>query len=267
MKIRCENCFRVLDKNEDYCKNCGTHSEQMARAMETGDFSGGPIERLKIGFILFVTLAFLGNGIIMTILAIIKEDASMSLYNRSYAMIFSSFITFITMYIVHLKDIKDYMWNGNLKQLIGALVLGILFVVMTIFLPKLSDMTYVIPSYIVKHLQSGTAEWFGGKHTSVALMMGSLILIALVEELLFRRLLIDTLDDATLLSDTSIIIIGGVVSTILDFAWLMSFETIIVTFFMHTLLTGIYANTNRSVGINIFIRILVIVLQFVIFMK
>ena len=89
MKIRCKNCYRVLDRNEEYCKSCGEHSEAMKQAMITGNFSGGPLDRLKIGLILFFTLAFLGNGIIMTLLAVIKEDATMSLYNRSYAMIFS----------------------------------------------------------------------------------------------------------------------------------------------------------------------------------
>lgn len=48
MKIRCKNCYRVLDRNEEYCKACGEHSEQMKKAMETGNFGGGPLDRFKI---------------------------------------------------------------------------------------------------------------------------------------------------------------------------------------------------------------------------
>ena len=72
MKIRCKNCYRVLDPNEEYCKACGEHSEQMKKAMETGNYGGGPLDRFKIAFALFAVLAFLGNGIIMTIFAVIK---------------------------------------------------------------------------------------------------------------------------------------------------------------------------------------------------
>lgn len=266
MKIRCKNCYRVLDRNEEYCKSCGEHSEAMKQAMITGNFSGGPLDRLKIGLILFFTLAFLGNGIIMTLLAVIKEDATMSLYNRSYAMIFSSVIAFIVIIIIHSKDLKDFLWNGNNQQLLGAVILGTIFIVMTCLLPKLTSFTQVLPTYLIDYFQSGKAVWFSGESTSLALILLSLILIAIVEEIIFRRLLVDALDDATLLSDTSIIILVGIISTVLDFAWIMAPETLIVSLLLHMLLTGIYANTNRSLGLNILIRILVIVCQFVLFL-
>ena len=81
MKIRCQNCYRVLDRNEEYCKSCGEHSEQMKRAMETGNFGGGPLDRFKIGALLFLILAFFGNGIIMITLAVIQKDSNTDLYN------------------------------------------------------------------------------------------------------------------------------------------------------------------------------------------
>ena len=37
MKIRCNNCYRVLNNNEEYCTKCGTHSEEIQRIMETGE--------------------------------------------------------------------------------------------------------------------------------------------------------------------------------------------------------------------------------------
>jgi hypothetical protein len=58
MKIRCQNCYRVLDKNEEYCKSCGAHSEQMRKAMDTGNYGGAPLDRFKMGALLFLILAF-----------------------------------------------------------------------------------------------------------------------------------------------------------------------------------------------------------------
>ncbi len=266
MKIRCKNCYRVLDVNEEYCKSCGTHSEQMAKAMATGDFSGGPVERFKIGLILFLILAFLGNGIIMTLFAVIEENPNQDLYNRSSAMIFSSIITFVVVTAIHYRDLKDWIWNGNKKQFINVAILGIIFLAITALLPLLSDVTQVIPEYIKNYLTKGNPSWFGNGTTNIFFILIALILVAFVEEVIFRRLLIDTLDDATLLGDISIILLTGLVSTIFDFAWIMAPETLISSFLIHTFLAGVYANTNRSLGMTFLFRVLIIVCQFIIYL-
>ena len=89
MKIRCQNCYRILDKNEEYCKSCGAHSEQMQKAMATGNYGGAPLDRFKMGALLFLILAFFGNGIIMVTLAVIKKDSSTDLFKYSYSLLFS----------------------------------------------------------------------------------------------------------------------------------------------------------------------------------
>lgn len=267
MKIRCKNCYRVLDVNEEYCKSCGTHSEQMAKAMTTGDFSGGPIERFKTGLGLFLLLAFLGNGIIMTIFAVIDENATQDLYNRSSAMIFSSIITFIVITAVHYRDLKDWLWNGNKKQLLQVCGIGVVFLAIVTLLPLLSDVTYVLPKYLCDYLASGNAKWFSSEITCIFLIVVALVLIAFVEEVVFRRLLIDTLDDATLLGDMAIILLTGLISTILDFSWLMAPETLITSFLIHSFLSGVYANTNRSLGMTLLFRILIIIGQVIIFLN
>ena len=69
-----------------------------------------------------------------------------------------------------------------------------------------------------------------------------------------------------MLGDTGVIIVAGLVGTIMSFSWIMSVETVIVSLVMNLVLAGIYANSNRSLGLNILFRILIIVSQFIIFL-
>ena len=48
MKIRCKNCYRVLNPNEEYCTACGEHSVAMQKAMITGDYGPDTVGKLKI---------------------------------------------------------------------------------------------------------------------------------------------------------------------------------------------------------------------------
>ncbi len=265
MKIRCKNCYRVLDKNEEYCKACGEHSEQMRRAMDTGNYGGAPVDRLKIGLLLFFILAFLGSGVVMVTLAVIKKDSTNDLFKSTYALLLSSGITILSIVIVHHKDLIDFIWNGNKKQFSQCLLIGLMSVVIVSLLSLLTDFTRVIPTVFTDYLHSGYARFFSGKTTNASFILISLICVVVVEEIVFRRLLVDALDDATMLSDVMIILVGGLVGTICDFAWIMATETIIVAFIINLVMTGIYVNSNRSLGLNIFLRLLIIAIQFLIF--
>lgn len=266
MKIRCQNCYRVLDKNEEYCKSCGEHSEQMKRAMETGNYGGGPLDRFKIGALLFLILAFFGNGIIMVTLAVIQKDSNTDLSKFSYGLLISSVITLFSIIIVHHKELMDFVWNGNKKQFVSCFVLGFMGVIIVSLLSLLTNVTRVIPNTFTDYLHSGYARFFSGKESNVLFILISLICVAIVEEIVFRRLLIDALDDSTMLSDTMIIIVGGLIGAIADFAWLMCVETIITSLIISFIMTGIYINSNRSVGLNILLRVLIIIIQILIFL-
>ena len=221
---------------------------------------------MHASFALFAVLAFLGNGIIMTIFAVIKEDASSSLFNKSYALLFSSILAFLAIFIIHIKDLKDFFWNGNKNQFINCFVVGMLFVVFATLCSLLTKYTRVLPLYATNYLSSGAAKLFSGPKTNISVLFVSFILVALTEEIVFRRLLIDALDDGTMLGDTGVIIVAGLVGTIMSFSWIMSVETLIVSLVMNLVLAGIYANSNRSLGLNILFRILIIVSQFIIFL-
>ena len=265
MKIRCKSCYRVLDRNEEYCKACGEHSEQMRKAMETGNFGGGPLERFKIAAILFLVLAFFGNGIMMISLGMITKDSQVDLYKYTYALLFSSVLAFGAILIVHYKDLVDFIWNGNKEQFGKCLFIGSMTVAIVSLLSMLTNFTKVMPTVFSDFLHSGYARFFTGKDSNGMFILISLLCVALVEEIVFRRLMIDAIDDSTMLSDNMVIVVGGVVATIASFAWVMRPEIIICSLIINLVMTGIYINSNRSLGLNIFLRILIIVIQFLIF--
>ncbi len=265
MKIRCKNCYRVLDRNEEYCKSCGEHSEQMKKAMETGNFGGGPLDRFKIGALLFLILAFFGNGIVMISLAVITKDSSQDLYKSTYALLFSSVLALGATIIVHYKDLIDFIWNGNKGQFVRCLFIGSMMVAIVSLLSMLTKYTRVIPNLYTDYLHSGYARFFSGKDSNALFILIALICVALVEEIVFRRLMIDAIDDSTMLSDTMVILVGGIVGTIADFAWVMATETIVASLIINLVMTGIYVNSNRSLGLNVLLRVLIIVIQFLIF--
>ena len=143
-------------------------------------------------------------------------------------------------------------------MLVGILVMGIIGV-----LHYLSVNTRVIPNYMVDFLNGTIIFEVDGNWMSSTTLLISLLFSIVVEEIVFRKRLIDALDDETLLGDTAIVIISAIIATILDFMWLMSTETIITMFILNMAMSGIYMNTNRSIGINIILRVILICIIFI----
>lgn len=259
MKIRCKNCYKVLNPNEEYCTYCGEHSEQIAKAMKTGDYGGGAEQKIKISFLVFILIAFLGTGIISVVLAAIQGTAYNDIYKKANSLLITSIVTLVIMVIINYKEFKDYFWNGNIKQLLGCSAIAVLTVIIVCSLSLISNYTTIFPSEYIGYFQSGKARWFSGGQTNLFLTLLTFLMIAFVEELLFRRMFIDALDENTMLSDPVIILIGGIVGSSLDFAWIMSPETLVCSFIINLVATGIYANSNRSMILNIILRSAIIV--------
>ena len=265
MKIRCKNCYKVLEPNEEYCTYCGEHSEQIKRAMETGNYGPNPSDTLKLSLILFGILAFIGTGIFMVIFATTRNDASMSLFNRSYALLLTSIITFSVIVITCHKSLKNLFWNGNKDQLLGSFILGTVFIVIAFFSSLLTDVTRVLPRFATDYFSNPDASLFDKNATGIIPMIIAFTLVVFTEEII-RRFLIDTFDDLTLLSDFFIVLFSGIIGTIIDFAWIMAPETLIVSFITNTLFSSMYIYTNRSIGVNILVRVLLILCEVLIFM-
>ncbi len=266
MKFRCKNCFKVLNKNEEYCTSCGEHSEEVAAYMAESKHELDSIAKLKLSLIMYLAIAFLGTGVLMITFAVIQNKNS-STYDmnacKGISFLISSIVLFIVMIAVNFKELKLMLFNGTTKQLGAALLVGILVMGIIGVLHYLSVNTRVIPNYMVDFLNGTIIFEVDGNWMSSTTLLISLLFSIVVEEIVFRKRLIDALDDETLLGDTAIVIISAIIATILDFMWLMSTETIITMFILNMAMNGIYMNTNRSIGINIILRVILICIIFI----
>ena len=84
MKIRCKNCYRVLNPDEEYCTACGEHSVAMQKAMITGDYGPDTVGKLKISLTIYAIAGFLVCGILQVIL--------ISLFCRLVSKIFNDIV-------------------------------------------------------------------------------------------------------------------------------------------------------------------------------
>lgn len=267
MKIRCKNCYRVLNQNEEYCTNCGEHSADMEKAMKTGHYENGVGEKLKIALIFYCFVAIIGNGIFRVIFGLIQKkinvnyQISTDVFGQANSLLVTSAALLCLLLIFYRKELKTMIFQGTIKQLLGSLFIGFMFVGIVVMLSKLTDITRVVPNFMIESLTSDRAAVEGtGAFQSIL----ALIFIVISEEIVFRRRLIDAFDEGTMFGDITTIIITGVIATCLDFLWLMTVETLIISFVLNILMSAIYVYTNRSLGINILIRILLVVLVFII---
>ncbi len=268
MKIRCNNCYKVLNKNEEYCTQCGTHSEEIHELMTTGLTELDSAAEFKSSIIWYLALGFLGTGIFTIAFALVYQK--LNLYNWEWILDISKynsiFITSISLMIIMLisyrKELKSMIFNGDKEQFIGALIIGIITIVAVYFFSKITTFTRVIPEFVLNYLGGGDKTFVDGGGTSVITLFLSFAFMVIVEEIIVRRRLIDFLDEDTLLGDTMIVIVSSIIGTLVTFFWVMTLETLLMTFIIHLVMNIIYMNTNRSIGVNVILRIILLVLLF-----
>ena len=64
MRIRCKNCYRVLNNNEEWCTRCGAHSDEVAELIAKGIEPLDEMSVAKTNILLYLLIAFLINGIL-----------------------------------------------------------------------------------------------------------------------------------------------------------------------------------------------------------
>lgn len=270
MKIRCKKCYRVLGAQEEYCTSCGEHSNEIAQLMKTGYIEITDKDKLKTALIIYALVAIFGNGVFMVSLGLIQNKVMNSynnLFCQTMALLISSVITTLIYLIIYRKELKDMILTGTLKQIASATIIGVLLIVTSSLFSLVSSSTSVLPGYITKFLSSGNATLMGEGDTNIMTILVSFILIIISQEIVFRRRLIDALDNETLLGDISIIIFSGLLGALLDLLWVMSMDIVIVSLIINFTLSGIYMYTNRNVAITIGIRILLLVTSIILFTK
>ena len=270
MKIRCKNCFKVLQPNEEYCTHCGEHSEEIAKVMKEKNKDLDSMAKFKLALILFLSIAFLGTGVFtVTFTLIFTKTTSyqwewIKTISSANSILITSASLFLVLIILYNKELKKMFFNGNLQQLLGSIIVGVLVGAIIIVMSKLTPYTKLIPSYMTNYLSGGERYLPNGGGINIWGLYISMILVSICEEIILRKRVIDMLDDETLLGDKAIIVVATLISTFLDFIWIMSLETVIMMTLLNVTLSAIYMYTNRSIGVNVILRIILITIIFII---
>lgn len=268
MKIRCKNCYRVLNENEEYCTSCGTHSPQMQHAMLTGDYGPNPSGKFKIGLGLFAIAGFLVCGILQVVFATLENkynggNGYSLLYCQSNSLFYSSILTTVLTAVLFRKDLKKANFKSTSSQWLGAGLIAILGIVIAILLSNISRYTLIFPSYITNYLKSGETVFFDLASECILKILVGTILYSLSIEIIIRKTLIDALDE-TMLDDKVIYIITVLATTLCEIAWVMALDVAVVLLIMNIIATGIYMYTNRNVLINLLMRALLVIVAIII---
>lgn len=266
MKIRCKNCFKTLRPNEEYCTYCGERSEEVAQLMKKGVSDIDSTTKLKLALVLYGILGFVGTGIFIVVFSLLYKKVGTSTMDfnvNANSLLVTSLVLLFVLLITYSKELKSMMFNGNIYMFGSTLLVGGISIVAIFLLSKISSFTKVVPSYMTEYINGGDRYLQENNGLfSIACMYISMIAVVVVEEIVFRRRLVDALDDDTLLSERWVLVIAALFSTFLDFIWVMSIETLFMSFIINLIMTLIYMNTNRSIGVNILLRIILVTLVF-----
>lgn len=269
MKIRCKNCYRVLNRNEEYCTSCGEHSLQMQRAMITGDYGPDPVGKFKQGFGIFLLAGFLLCGILQVLFAVMQTkdvDRYTQIFCQANSIFYSSILVFLLTLLFFNKDIKTLKFESTKDQLLGGTLIGVLAIIVCVLLALVFDFTRVLPGFVIDYLKSGSAKFFDLKAECLfKIIVGSVLSVASIE-FIGRKCIVDALDEATMLGDKAIYVIATLAVTAMEVAWVMSLDVLVVTLIINMVATGIYMYTNRNVLLNMIIRILLILVTIIVFL-
>ena len=269
MKIRCKNCYRILNKNEEYCTSCGEYSTQMHNAMVTGNYGPDPVGKFKIGFIIYLLAGFIACGILQVIFATLQNKANDGngyslLYCQANSLFYSGIFAAVIGLIFFFKDLKSLKINSNKSQWLGGSIIAGFTVAIIILMSYLSRYTLLFPSYIINYLKGDSHIFFSLKDECVFKIMIGSLLSSLCIEVLLRKNIIDALDE-TMLGEKAIYVLAVIATTICEIAWVMALDIAIAILIINIITTGIYMYTNRNLIINLIMRILLVIISVIVF--
>lgn len=282
MKIRCNNCYRVLNNNEEYCTKCGAHSEEIKRIMETGEEPVDETGLFKLHIYLYLGIAFLINGALFVLYGVFFDKMNpgeygeigeampkdITYFSSINALLVTSLIMFVLVLLLNAKNIfVDYKITSKKRAIISTIVMSVLSVGL-IFLTKETSIS-VIPTYMKEYIMGSIndADLFAN---SISLWKIIVILsgYSIVQEYIFRKHLAAAIDESTLLDLPATLIIMTLVGGILDvicFSVFSSgtFASVIYVFIGSLIYQGIlnlnYFYNKQSLLINVLMRILLII--------
>lgn len=287
MKIRCKNCFRVLNNDEEYCTRCGEHSDEIKHIMTNGIILDDEVAIGKKNLAIYFLIAFLANGIINVIFGIFFDSLfegynyggigtdlplAITYFATSNSLFYTSIIAFLTFFALSLKDLyKNFEIKNRNKFFI---TLGIFALVMLglVLITKFTVFSFV-PTYIKEFLISPSSEMLLANSFNLFKVIVILVLFAITEEIVFRKSLMMAFDEGTLLPDSIIVVLQALISTVFYIIVFLIFQKsafidlllCIFASFVFNIILGVnfYLN-DRKIFNNLIVRIIFIILLLII---
>lgn len=282
MKIRCNNCYRVLNNNEEYCTKCGAHSEEIQRIMETGEIPVDETGVFKTHLFLYLGISFLLNGALFILYGVFFDKMNpadygeigeampkdITYFSSINALLITSLLMLALVLLLNFKSILVDLKITNKKRALLSTVIMSVLALGLVFLTKETKFS-IIPIYMKEYL-SGTISNADLFANSISMWKIVIILVAygIVQEYIFRKHLSAAIDESTLLNLPMTITVMTLLGAVLDvicfsvFSSGMFVEVIFV--FIGALLYQLILNLNyfynkQSLLINILMRVLVII--------
>lgn len=287
MKIRCRNCYRVLNNDEEYCTRCGAHSDEVKELMESGVTPIDEVEVAKHSMLGYFFIAFLLNGILNVLFGVVFNtihegynygEVGMDLplavtyFSAANSLLITSVIILFVAFMFNYKDLMNFIKIHDKKRMIYTTVIGSLLMLGLVFITKYTDLTF-LPIYFRDYLIEPTIDMKLDGSLTLFKIIVILICYSMVEEVIFRKALINGFDEGTLLRDSSIIILQTLISTIMTSACFLLLQKTSFVDYLWTiggnlifqLAMGInYYLNKRSITSNLIIRIIFIILVIII---
>lgn len=287
MKIRCKNCFRVLNNDEEYCTRCGEHSDEIKHIMTNGIILDDEVAIGKKNLAIYFLIAFLVNGIINVIFGILFDSLfegynyggigtdmplAITYFATSNSLFYTSIIAFLTFFTLSLKDFYKNFEIKNLSKFFITLQIFAVVMLGLVLITKFTAFSFV-PTYIKEFLVSPSSEMLLANSFNLFKVIVILVLFAITEEIVFRKSLMMAFDEGTLLPDSIIVILQALISTVFYIIVFLIFQKsafidlllcTIASFVFNVILGINFYFNDRKIFNNLIVRIIFIILLLII---
>lgn len=287
MRIRCKNCYRVLNNDEEWCTRCGAHSDEVAELMKSGIEPINEVHIMKSSLLLYLLIAFLVNGLLNVIFGVIFNAMYDNYYygevgsNLPNAIVYfsainslmvTSIIMAIVAYFVNLKDFNTFLKIKDQKRLLISLIIGLFVSAGLVVLARFTNVT-IIPIYFRDFLLEKTPDMTLTGSMKLFKIIVVLVFYGIAEEIIFRKAIIGGMDEATLLPDWQIVILQGLIATVLSALCFLILARLSLVNYLLCLAASLIFNTTmgfcyyynkKSLVVNLIIRMAIIILAIII---
>ena len=287
MKIRCQSCYRVLNNDEEWCTRCGAHSDEVEQLMKSGI---EPIEEDEIGkrsILFYFLISFLVTGLLDVLFGIIFNSVhegheygsvgdelptTIAYFSGINALLLTGILMAGVAFLVNFKDFKEYCKLQLNKNTIISLGVGTIIVVGITLLHKFTPIS-VIPYFMKSFLVEPSSDMLITGSISTIKILIILFTFAFVEEVIFRKAVINWFDQTTILADGWIVVLQSIIGTALssiavlllvNVSFINAVFCISSNLVLQTLLGINYFYTKRNIVENLVLRALLIILLVII---